>query len=206
MQEDQLQDDLASIRNLMERSSKFISLSGLSGVLAGVYALIGAVLAYGLVYQDYGFFGYRPFYIPNHQIRMQLIFIAILVLVASVATGLWLTYRKAQKKRQQFWTPVSRQLLFYMAVPLFTGGIFTLIMLSRGYFGIIAPAMLMFYGLSLISCSNFTYNDLRYLGISEIVLGLLAACYPGYGLLFWAVGFGVLHIVYGWSMYLKYDR
>ncbi|GAB2704884.1 hypothetical protein GCM10027037_33120 [Mucilaginibacter koreensis] len=206
MQEDQLQDDLASIRNLMERSSKFISLSGLSGVLAGVYALIGAVLAYGLVYQDYGFFGYRPFYIPNHQIRMQLIFISILVLVASVSTGLWLTYRKAQKKRQQFWTPVSRQLLFYMAVPLFTGGIFTLIMLSRGYFGIIAPAMLMFYGLSLISCSNFTYNDLRYLGISEIVLGLLAACYPGYGLLFWAVGFGVLHIVYGWSMYLKYDR
>jgi hypothetical protein len=206
MKEDQLQDDLASIRNLMERSSKFISLSGLSGVLAGIYALIGAMMAYGLVYKDYGFFGYRPFYVPDHQTWVQLFIIAVVVLIASVLTGVLLTYRKARKKSQQFWTPVSRQLLFYMAVPLFTGGIFTLIMLSRGYFGIIAPAMLIFYGLSLISCSNFTYNDLRYLGISEIVLGLLAAWYPGYGLLFWALGFGVLHIVYGWSMYLKYDR
>ena len=203
---DQLQDDLSSIRSLMERSTKFISLSGLSGVLAGIYALIGAFIAYGTVYNDYGFFGYRNFYVPNHQVLQRLVTVAIMVLVASLATGVALTYRKARRNGQHIWNPASRQLLFYLAIPLLAGGLFTLILLSRGYYGIIAPAMLLFYGLSLISGSNFTYIEVRYLGISEIVLGLLAACLPGYGLIFWALGFGVLHIAYGLSMYLKYER
>ncbi len=206
MNENQLQDELSSIRTMMERSSKFISLSGLSGVMAGVYAIIGAVMAYGSVYSDYGFFGYRPYYIPNPQVLHYLFTIAVTVLIASLLTGFILTYRKALKKGQRIWNLSSRMLLFYMAVPLAAGGLFTLILLHRGYYGIIAPSMLIFYGLSLISGSNFTYNEIRYLGISEIVLGLIAAYYPGYGLIFWTLGFGVLHIVYGMSMYLKYDR
>jgi hypothetical protein len=44
------------------------------------------------------------------------------------------------------------------------------------------------------------------LGICEIGLGLIASIYMGYGLLFWAVGFGVLHIIYGIVMYMKYER
>ena len=93
-----------------------------------------------------------------------------------------------------------------MAVPLFTGGIFIFILLYQGYYAFIIPSMLLFYGLSLVSAGNFTFTMVKYLGLCEIALGLIAACLPGYGLLFWAFGFGVLHIIYGSLMYLKYDR
>lgn len=204
MKEKEIQDDLASIRSLMERSSKFISLSGLSGIMAGIYALIGAAMAYYIMQKPIqgdvvGFFNLL-------QVLTSLIIIAVAVFVASLLTGIVLTYRKAKRKGQAIWGKTSRALLFHMAVPLVTGGVFIIILLSRGYFGIVAPASLLFYGLALIGASSFTFNDVQFLGISEIVLGLLAACFPGYGLLFWAIGFGVLHIVYGVVMYLKYDR
>ncbi len=93
-----------------------------------------------------------------------------------------------------------------MATPLLVGGILILIFISRGYYGIVASTSLIFYGLSLVGASNFTFTDVKYLGICEIILGLIAACIPGYGLLFWSIGFGVLHIVYGGVMYLKYDK
>jgi len=91
-------------------------------------------------------------------------------------------------------------------VPLFTGGALILILIWRGYFGVVAPASLIFYGLALINASSITFKDIHYLGISDILLGLLAAIMPGYGLIFWVIGFGLLHIVYGSVMYFKYDR
>lgn len=205
MKDKELQDELVSIRNLMERSSKFISLSGLSGILAGVYALAGAGVAYYIT-NDFKADGSLSDFFFLAKIVPYLIGIALTVLVASLLTGLVLTYQKAKRKGQSVWGKSSKALLFHMAVPLVTGGVLIIIFVYRGYFGIVAPASLIFYGLSLISASNFTFTDVKYLGLIEIILGLIAACFPGYGLLFWAIGFGVLHIVYGIVMYLKYDR
>ncbi|HZY37611.1 MAG TPA: hypothetical protein VFE53_13230 [Mucilaginibacter sp.] len=212
MEEKNIHDDLAAIRSVMERSQKFISLSGLSGILAGIYALIGSGIAFVLlngqpvehtqtdiveaVGGDYS--GLFTFF--------NLIITALAVLVASLLTGYILTKRKAKRKNQVVWGRISRSLLFYMAVPLVSGGIFIFILLLRGHYGIVAPASLIFYGLSLVSASNFTFTLVKYLGLCEIILGLIAACLPGYGLLFWAIGFGVLHIIYGSMMYLRYDR
>ena len=207
---EKIQNELSSIRSLMERSSKFISLSGLSGVMAGVYALIGAAIGYSIIYGSGGFFSYREYVADDMGTGLtsliQLVAIALLVLIASLITGVALTIRKARQKGQKAWGSTSRQLLFYMAVPLLTGGALMLILISRGYFAIVAPASLIFYGLALINASNFTFKDVRYLGMCEVTLGLIAAALPGYGLLFWAVGFGILHIIYGSIMYLKYDR
>ncbi|MES2809345.1 MAG: hypothetical protein V4619_12000 [Bacteroidota bacterium] len=206
-----IKDDLASIRNLMERSSKFISLSGLSGVLAGVYALIGAGYAYKLLFTGPS----RTTYYFAEAVSIQeimatnigtLVYVALAVLVASITTGIVLSYKKAQRKGQSILNPTSKQLLFHMLTPLLAGGILMLILLTRGYFGVIAPASLIFYGLALVGASNFTFTDVKYLGLLEIALGLISALYPGYGLYFWAIGFGVLHIIYGSVMYFKYDR
>jgi hypothetical protein len=204
VKEKEIQDDLASIRSLMERSSKFISLSGLSGILAGVYALIGAIAAYCILGQPLNYERVTFLHVLN--VLPSLIGIAIAVFIAALVTATLLTYKKAKKKGQPIWGNTSKMLLFNMAVPLVTGGALMLILMYRGYFGIVAPASLVFYGLALIGAGNFTYTDVRVLGISEIILGLISACFPGYGLLFWAVGFGLLHIVYGIVMYLKYDR
>jgi hypothetical protein len=220
VKEEEIQDELVSIRKLMERSSKFISLSGLSGILAGVYALIGAGFAYYFHYvgipepdaimphnsSKYFFYSGDS---SGYAFRINippLLIIAFFVLVASLVTGYILTSRKAKKNGQPIWGKTSQAMLFHLATPLITGGLLILIFISRGYFGIIAPSMLVFYGLALISAGNFTFNYIKYLGICEIVLGLIAACLPGYGLLFWAIGFGLLHIIYGSMVYFKYDR
>jgi hypothetical protein len=205
VKKEEIQDDLASIRSLMERSSKFISLSGLSGILAGVYSLIGAIAAYCIM--DHPALNYNDVTLLQfiHALPY-LVWIAIAVLVASILTSTLLSYQKAKRNGQPIWGNTSKALLFHMVVPLLTGGLLILIFLYRGYFGIVAPAMLVFYGLALIGASNFTYTDIKYLGLCEIGLGLIAAFMPGYGLAFWAIGFGILHIVYGSVMYLKYDR
>ncbi len=215
MKENEIQTELQTIRNLMERSAKFISLSGLSGILAGVYALIGATIAYRFIYTkiseippDFDHDSIKAFFYDG-DINTAISFlslIALIVLIASIGTGVFLTLRKAKKKGQPIWGHSSKALLFHMATPLITGGALIVIFISRGYFGIIAPASLLFYGLSLIGASSFTFSMVKYLGLCEIALGLIAACFPRYGLLFWAIGFGILHIVYGSVMYFKYDK
>jgi len=210
MKENDIQHDLASIRSLMERSSKFISLSGFSGVLAGIYALIGAAIAYFMLYNDgsrlYSIHESPATAIFEDVILVKLITTAAVVLVFSVATGMILTYKKARRKNQPIWGKASKDLLYSMLVPLLSGGFLIMILLYRGYYGVVAPASLIFYGLALIGASNFTFTDVRFLGLCDVALGLIAACLPGYGLVFWALGFGVLHIVYGSVMYFKYDR
>lgn len=194
--------ELSSIKSIMERSTRFISLSGLSGVMAGVYALIGAGLTYKLLYINKSD-GTVNFY---DDLVSELFFIASAVFVLSITTGIWLTYRKATRKGQRIWNQSSRLLLISGTLPFLTGGCFVLILLFEGYFALVAPSCLIFYGLSLVSASQYTFGDVKWLGICDIGLGLISTLLPGFGLYFWAIGFGLLHIVYGTIMHFKYDR
>lgn len=198
--------DLASIRTMMERSLKFLSLSGLSGILAGIYALGGATIAYYMIYYPYSPFGFRFYYANEEQIIGKLLAIALVVLFLSLGTGYLLSVRKAKKTGVGIWNQTSLQLMTNLLIPLMTGGLFILILISHGYFIITASACLIFYGLALINASRHTYEEVRYLGFLEITLGLAAALLPGYGLIFWALGFGVLHIIYGAVMHYRYDK
>lgn len=206
MKEKEIYAELSSIRDLMERSSKFISLSGLSGVLAGVYALAGAGLGYNLISNFQSTIESTGLYIVEPIIFWQLFMIAMAVLVFSLVTGCWLTIRKAREKDQNVWNPVSRRLLSAMAIPLITGGIFILILISKGNYQFISSACLIFYGLSLVAGSHYTFIDIKWLGLCEIVLGLLALIIPGHGLIIWTAGFGLLHILYGTIVHFKYER
>jgi hypothetical protein len=199
------QGDIASIRSTMERSVKFLSLSGLSGVLAGIYALLGASLTYYLVYFPHAPVGDVFTNADDKSIILWLISIAIIILILSIATAYYMSVRKATKAGINFYNKTSKELLRSLFIPLITGGLLILILLSQGHFGLVIPACLIFYGLALIQTSVLTFSEIRYLGFSEILLGLLAALLPEYGLLFWAAGFGVLHIVYGLVMYYRYD-
>jgi hypothetical protein len=198
--------DIASIRNMMERSVKFISLSGLSGVIAGIYALLGAGYVYWLVYYPYSPFGFRFHFANETEVIIHLLIIALIVLFLSISTGYWFSLRKAKKLGTTIWNRASKQLMVDLLIPLITGGLFILILLSRGYYGVAAPACLVFYGLALINASRNTYSEVRYLGFTEIILGLISAFIPGYALIFWALGFGVMHIIYGAVMHFRYDK
>ena len=206
MEKDYLQD-ITEIRSMMEKSSKFISLSGLSGVLAGVYAIIGALLAYNIAYTTIDDVVYGEQIVRNAKANAQSLFlIALAVLSLTVITGLILTKIKAKKEGVKSWDETTKNLLLNLAIPLVTGAIVTYILYSNGIIGLIAPFTLIFYGLGLVNASQFTYRDIKFLGISEIILGLIACFIVGKGLLIWAIGFGVLHIVYGSLMYFKYER
>lgn len=199
------QSDIESIRQLMERSVKFVSLSGLSGILAGVYALLGAAYAHQQIYSGEALQSVEYFRgtIP---IVQNLLITAIIVLGASLATGWWFSQRKAKKLNTTIWNATSRRLLFNLTIPLAVGGFFTLVLIYHGYFNMVGSAVLIFYGLALINASSSLFEEVRYLGYSELLVGMAAAIFPGYALYMWAFGFGVLHIVYGSLMYNKYDR
>ena len=202
---------LQQIRALMERSSRFISLSGLSGVFAGIFALLGALAAYFYLGNKINTTSYFDYPVnssveSNNEVLSFFLIDAIFVLVASIVVGLILTWRSAKKNGQTIWDATAKRMLINLMIPLVTGGFFCMILLMHGLIGLVAPVTLIFYGLALINGSKYTLDDIRYLGICEIILGLLASIFIGYGLLFWAIGFGVLHIVYGLLMYNKYER
>jgi len=201
-------ETLTEIRDLMQRSSKFLSLSGLSGVSAGIVALAGALVAYLRLKTDA--FSYENTSQLSELTRGEMMkFVLIdgtIVLVVAIALGVFFTMRKAQKVGQTVWNDTSKRLVMSLMIPLVTGGIFCLAMFYRGILWVSFPATLIFYGLALLNASKYTVRDLEYLGLLEVVLGLISLFLTGYNLLVWAFGFGVLHIVYGTVMYFKYDR
>jgi hypothetical protein len=198
-------EDLVKIRSIMERSSRFLSLSGLSGVFAGIYALTGAYLVHSWL-QSNRLKGNESIYAGGMFSEYSFIFfIAAAVLILSIVTGLVFSYRKAQKTGDKFWNSASKRLAINLFIPLITGAIFCLNLLKNGATGMIAPSMLIFYGLALLNGSKYTLDDIRQLAICEIVLGIAALFLTGYGLYFWAIGFGILHIIYGIVVYYKYD-
>lgn len=201
--------DLSEIKQMMNRSSRFISLSGLAGVFAGGYAVIGAIIA-ELILAKHGTSFYHSYGSVsgnmNSEIITELFFVASGVLVLAVSTAIALTTRKAKGNNHKIWDSTSKRLMINFFVPLLAGGIFCLVLLQYELAGLIAPSMLIFYGLALIHASKYTYSDLRSLGYTNLVLGLIATQFLGYGLFFWAAGFGLLHIVYGIWMYNRYER
>ncbi|MFV5695021.1 hypothetical protein ACM55G_06220 [Flavobacterium sp. LB3P122] len=198
------QEDLLHIRSMMERSSRFISLSGLSGVFAGIVALAGAVYVY-LLFQQNGieyFDGNQKKY--SYGLIMELTFIALLILILALVFGIFFTLRKSKKFNLPVWTNTTKKMLLNLAIPLFVGGVFCVALLYHQLFALIAPTTLLFYGLALINAEKYTFSDIKYLGICEIFLGCISLFYLGYGLIFWAIGFGILHILYGLIMFKKY--
>ena len=196
-------EDLKEIRAIMEKSTLFLSLSGLSGVFAGIFALIGAGVAYW--YLDLSLTSQRMYdYRGDSDFYTFFIVDAGLVLLFSLIAAVLLTIKRTKKEGREVWNSTSRRLMVNMLIPLITGGIFTLIIITY-HPGLAASSTLLFYGMALVNSSKYTRSEVRSLGIAEIILGLLSAWWIGYGLLFWAVGFGVLHIIYGIYMYKRYE-
>ncbi len=199
--------DISEIRTMMERSSKFLSLAGWAGIMAGLYALAGAWIAYDIFYFNPDEIIYGNLSAGTISAGVwQVIILALSILVLTLVTAIILSRNKATKKSERLWNATSRRLLINLGVPLVAGGVLILILISKGFIGFIAPFTLIFYGLALYNAGRFTYSEIQTLGLIEIVLGLISSYFVGYGLLFWALGFGVLHIIYGIYIHYKYER
>ena len=198
------QDDIEHIRSMMERSSRFISLSGMSGVIAGIVALIAALVSYYLIKNNGGEYFGNKHIILSGPLLTKLVITLVITLIVALFFGIYFTIQKSKRNHQKVWNSLSKRLLISLFIPLAAGGIFCIALFSQGHFGLVAPVMLIFYGLALMNASKYTFNDVEYLGYFELILGLISLFLVGYGLIFWAIGFGVLHIIYGIMMQKKY--
>lgn len=200
-------DALQDIRRMMQRSSRFISLSGLSGIGAGFWALVGAWFACSWI-EDYeeqlmgSGYGAASF----DALKIKLLLLAVTVLALAFLSALFFTWKRAGKNKTPLWDHASKQLVWNTAVPMISGGLFILAMLQYNEWRFVAAASLIFYGIGLVCGSRFTVSDIRYLGFMQILLGLISTQFIEYGIYFWAAGFGLLHIIYGFAMWWKYER
>ncbi len=193
-------EEISQIKDMMNRSSRFISLSGLSGILAGIYAITGAILTYMFLLP-------KGDYVVLHSWNFRMIIgVLIAVAVLSLVTAYLLTSKKARKNNEKVWDETSKRLLINFLIPLVTGGVYILIKLNSQHYGLTGSLMLIFYGLALVNASKYTIGNVKYLGYAEIILGLICAALPGYGFWFWILGFGVLHIIYGSLIYFKEEK
>ena len=197
------EDDLREIREIMSRSSRFISLSGLSGISAGILGMAGAYLAWKYVFIHPKYLSYQPEILPERQLIF-LFLIALGTLLMAFLTTTYFTRRASKMKQQKAWDYQSKRLLLNILIPLISGGVLGLILVFKGLTGLALSLSLIFYGLALVNGSNYTLKEVRILGLFQLVLGLGACLFIELGLLFWAIGFGPVHILYGISMNLKY--
>ncbi len=196
-------EDLKDIREMMSKSSRFISLSGLAGIGAGVVALIGAYLAHRNVFADLVLTDHQLVVLSTGTIS-NLLFIVIGTIFLAVAVTVFFSSRHLRKKEENIWDHQTKRMVINLLIPLVTGGLLCLLMIYNDLISMTMSLTLIFYGLALVNSSKYTYTEIRSLGIIEIILGLVAFQYVEYGLIIWAIGFGLMHVVYGIYMHLKY--
>ncbi len=213
MDQNDPRSDLAHIRSLMERSTRFISLSGLSGVFAGVVAIGGAWVAQhhvaghlGSPSDDLTYGAARHTLMEGDSLMVNLLSDAVVVLAVALLGAFWFTWRRSKRMGQGLWDGSAQRLMWNLSIPLVAGGIVCLALMYHGLPGLVAPATLVFYGLALLNASKYTLDEIRWLALSELALGVVATFWIGAGLMFWALGFGVLHIVYGGLMWVRHER
>ena len=207
-------EELASIRNMMEKSSKFSNLSGLSIFFTGLLTIIAA----SVIYFDIGF-SYSDVEISYSQLinnegskenleqKIRLLsLIASVILILSLLILYVTASKKTKKEGIKLFNPTFKRTARSLVVPLVSGGVFSFFLIYNHMYGLVAPATLIFYGLGLIAASRNSYDELEVLGYVELVLGILASYFMGAGLLFWVIGFGLGHIVFGSYLHFKYDK
>ena len=205
---DQL-ETLNEIKNLMERSARFVSLSGIAGIAAGSVAILGAVFI--SIFFHTGFFEQIPGIMiqskDQQSVNLTSLFaILFTVFILALILTIYFSSRKAKSRNIIFWDSMAKRVFINFFIFLFTGGIFCMILFYYGIYFLIVSAMLTFYGFALINISKITFNEITQLGILEICLGIIAAFVTVYPLLIWTIGFGILHVIYGIYVYLKYER
>ncbi|MEO5890177.1 MAG: hypothetical protein ABIQ31_07990 [Ferruginibacter sp.] len=201
-------EDLQHIKRMMERSSRFISLSGFSGIAAGLCALAGAWFA-GKELNCWikgdctveGLIDTRGVKLLNN-----LLWIATITFICAFISAFFFTWLRTKKNKVPMWGTATMRLLWNMVIPLTVGGIFLIRLMQFNEYELVAPGCLIFYGLALVNASKYTLGEIRYLGYGQLALGIMNLWYIGYGLYFWAMGFGILHIIYGTWMWNKYEK
>jgi predicted lysophospholipase L1 biosynthesis ABC-type transport system permease subunit len=201
---------ISEMRDMMQRSSRFLSLSGLAGILVGFVALVGVAIAYYILEMPISSINYlfslEKTLGTKENTLLYIIINCVSVLTLSLTIGTFLAIRNAKRKGLSIGDKTTQRLVINMFIPLLIGGLFIMALLFHHQYSLILPSMLIFYGMALLNASKYSIEDIRYLGIIEMFLGLLSMFLLDQALIIWAIGFGILHMIYGVILYNKYEK
>lgn len=193
LQQSEQLEALQGIRNLMERTSRYLPLSGKAGVIIGSLSIVCSLVV-------------DAYISVNLENLTQLLFLFGSLFLVSLLIEIVMAEQNARRKKVPAWDAIAKRFLINLFIPLFAGGVYAFALLQQQQFNMVLPATLVFYGLALVNASRYTIEEIRYLGMVELLLGLLSSCFTDYGLLAWGLGFGVLHVVYGIIIYFKHEK
>jgi len=107
-------------------------------------------------------------------------------------------YRKAQLMRTRLRAPLVRKLLWSLCPALFVGGMLTHIAVREQALAWLPVIWLGCYGAAVTNGGQHSVAPVRYMGLSFLLAACGAAASPdSLGLTWLALGFGMLHLLYG---------
>ena len=176
-----LADDLRFIRDTMERSASFTAVSGLGYILLGLTAFGSAWLAARQVSP----FGWLRVWLAEG--------------LLAVAMGLLSCTWKANRRGLPLFSGPARKVALGLAPPLVAGAFLTFLEFRAGLSSALPATWLLLYGAGIMTGGAFSVAILPVMGLCFMLLGGLAVLGPAaWGNWFLALGFGGLHIVFGW--------
>jgi hypothetical protein len=203
MNADKAARELKVIRQLMERPVRYSTMSGLSGILAGLAALGGLAADWAIssAWQD----------TPRMAMKINVLVWAG-VLAVAFAGAVICTRLRERRQNMPFWSGVKKRILLTILPPFVAGVGLTLIIAYRWHtgwgpneWGLIPAIWMLFYGLALWQVGLLSPVEVRLMGAAFLACGLAAALwfqpYP-----YWSLGvtFGGFHIVYGLAVWVRH--
>ncbi|HEX6639713.1 MAG TPA: hypothetical protein VF215_01300 [Thermoanaerobaculia bacterium] len=180
-------NNLRYIRDAMERASAFTSIPGWGGVAVGVTAIVASILA--------GRAGLSR--------TWMLIWLSEAVVAALIA-GITMIRKAARSDVSFRGAPARRFFISYFA-PIAAGAMLTILLAIHGFHAALPATWLLLYGASFISSGAYSIPVVPVMGICFMLLGI-AACFVPFAAAnaLLGVGFGGLHVVFGWIIATRY--
>ncbi len=179
-------DNLAYIRDTMERATSFTAVSGQGYVVMGLTAMVAAWLAS----------------IQTTPAAWMAVWLVELLLAGVVAVGL--TVRKARAEGVAVRSHAGRKLVLAFTPPMLVGGLLTVAVFTAGDYELIPGIWLGLYGAGVITAGAFSVRIIPLMGAALIALSAVALLAPVSGDLLLALGLGALHILFGLVVWRRY--
>ncbi len=180
------EENLRVIRQLMERSTKYSTFSGFSGILAGAASITGCLVTRSLSQTDPAAF------------RVAFLVTWSLVILFAIGADYLLTKRRAARVGKRVLSRLGKQMFLASAPGLGTGALLTLYFLRHNLLGDIYPVWMLCYGIAVCAVGLFSQREVSYLGAAFLLAGAATLLFcPTFGLPMMAVTFGAFHILYG---------
>ena len=183
-------ENLRMIRQMMERSTKHSSLSGFSGIIVGLWAIIGVAVTRLAVQPN------RAHHWLAYIAEFAATWAAVLVL--SILTDLLVTKRRAALVGKHVFSKLGTHIVG-AAAPGFTAGfVLTMYLLQQQRIGEVYGFWMLSYGLAICAVGLFSVRPVLFLGWAFLLAGAATLFLPhAWGLGMMALSFGGFHIAYG---------